>query len=72
MQAAANIMSVSVQRHTAQVADDFARAFSALIRQHANGLITFPGCADAGSLKGSRGICREPALGQPRWVERIC
>ncbi len=35
-------MSVSVQRHTAQVADDFARAFSALIRQHANGLITFP------------------------------
>ena len=41
-QAAANIMSVSVQRHTAQLADDFARAFSALIKQRANGLITFP------------------------------
>jgi len=41
-QAAANIMSVSVQRHTAQVADDFAGAFSALIRQRANALITFP------------------------------
>ena len=41
-QAAANIMSVSVQRHTAHVADDFAGAFSALIKQRANGLITFP------------------------------
>ena len=41
-QAAANIMSVSVQRHTAQLADDFAGAFSALIKQRANGLITFP------------------------------
>ena len=41
-QAAANIMSVRVQRHTAQVADDFAGAFSALIKQRANGLITFP------------------------------
>jgi putative tryptophan/tyrosine transport system substrate-binding protein len=38
----AKAMGVSVQRHTAQVADDFAGAFSALIRQHANGLITFP------------------------------
>ena len=41
-QAAANIMSVSVQRHTAQLADDFARAFNAIAKQRANGLITFP------------------------------
>jgi putative ABC transport system substrate-binding protein len=41
-QAAANIMTLSVQRHTAQVSDDFAGAFSALIKQRANGLITFP------------------------------
>ena len=41
-QAAANIMSVSVQRHTAQLADDFAGAFNAIAKQRANGLITFP------------------------------
>ena len=35
-------MSVSVQRHTAQVADDFAGAFSAIAKQRANCLITFP------------------------------
>ena len=41
-QAAANIMSVSVQRHTAQLADDFAGAFSSIAKQRANGLITVP------------------------------
>jgi putative tryptophan/tyrosine transport system substrate-binding protein len=41
-QAAANIMSISVQRHTAQISDDFVGAFSALFKQRANGLITFP------------------------------
>ena len=41
-QAAANIMSVSVQRHTAQVADDFVGAFSAIAKQRATALITFP------------------------------
>jgi putative tryptophan/tyrosine transport system substrate-binding protein len=41
-QAAAAIMSISVRRHTAQVADDFARAFSAIAKERANGLITFP------------------------------
>ena len=39
---AAKAMSVTVQRHTAHVAGDFAAAFSALIKQRANGLITFP------------------------------
>ena len=34
-QAAANIMSVSVQRHTAQLADDFAGAFNAIAKQRA-------------------------------------
>jgi putative ABC transport system substrate-binding protein len=41
-QSAANIMSVSVQRHTAQLAEDFAGAFNAIAKQRANGLITFP------------------------------
>jgi putative ABC transport system substrate-binding protein len=41
-QAAANAMSISVQRHTAQVADDFAGAFAAIAKQRATGLITFP------------------------------
>ena len=41
-QAVANSMSVSVQRHTAQLADDFADAFSSIAKQRANGLITFP------------------------------
>jgi putative ABC transport system substrate-binding protein len=41
-QAAANAMSVSVQRHTARIADDFAGAFSAITKQRATGLITFP------------------------------
>ena len=39
---AAKAMSVSVQRHTAQVPDDFAGAFSAIAKQRANALITFP------------------------------
>ena len=37
-----NAMSVSVQRHTAQAADDFAGAFSAIAKQRATALITFP------------------------------
>jgi putative tryptophan/tyrosine transport system substrate-binding protein len=41
-QAAANAMSVGVQRHTAQVADDFAGVFSAIAKQRPNALITFP------------------------------
>jgi putative tryptophan/tyrosine transport system substrate-binding protein len=39
---AANAMSVSVQRHTAQVADDFSGAFSAIAKQRATAIITFP------------------------------
>ena len=35
-------MGVSVQRHKAQVPDDFAGAFSAIAKQRANALITFP------------------------------
>lgn len=41
-QGAANAMGVSVQRHTAQVADDFAGVFSAIAKQRPNALITFP------------------------------
>ena len=41
-EAAAKAISISLQRHTAQVADDFAGAFSAVIKQRANALITFP------------------------------
>jgi putative ABC transport system substrate-binding protein len=39
---AAKAMGVSVQRHTAQVADDLARAFSAIANQRPSALITFP------------------------------
>jgi putative ABC transport system substrate-binding protein len=39
---AAKAMSVAVQRHQAQVPDDFAGAFSAIAKQRANALITFP------------------------------
>ena len=39
---AAKAMSVTVQRHTAQVADDFAGAFAAIAKQRATALITFP------------------------------
>jgi putative tryptophan/tyrosine transport system substrate-binding protein len=39
---AAKAMSVTIQRHTAQVPDDFAGAFSAITKQRANALITFP------------------------------
>lgn len=39
---AAKAMGVSVQRHTAQVADDFAGAFDAIAKQRANSLISFP------------------------------
>ena len=39
---AAKAMGVSVQRHTAQVADDLAGAFSAIAKQRATALITFP------------------------------
>jgi ABC-type uncharacterized transport system substrate-binding protein len=39
---AAKAMGVSVQRHTAQVPDDFDPAFSAIAKQHPTGLITFP------------------------------
>jgi putative ABC transport system substrate-binding protein len=39
---AAKAMGVSVQRHKAQVADDFAGAFSAIAKQRATALITFP------------------------------
>jgi hypothetical protein len=35
-------MGVTVQRHTAQVADDFAGAFSAIAKQRATALFTFP------------------------------
>ena len=39
---AAKAMNVSVQRHTAQVTDDFAGAFSAIAKQRATAIITFP------------------------------
>jgi putative ABC transport system substrate-binding protein len=39
---AAKAMSVSVQRHTAQVTDDFAGAFNAIAKQRASAIITFP------------------------------
>jgi putative ABC transport system substrate-binding protein len=39
---AAKAMSVTVQRHTVQVADDFAGAFTAIAKQRATALITFP------------------------------
>jgi putative ABC transport system substrate-binding protein len=39
---AAKAMSVSLQRHTAQVADDFAGAFNAIAKQRATAIITFP------------------------------
>ena len=39
---AAKAMSVTVQRHTAQVADDFAGAFDSIAKQRATALITFP------------------------------
>ena len=39
---AAKAMNVSVERHTAQVADDFAGAFSAIAKQRATAIITFP------------------------------
>jgi putative ABC transport system substrate-binding protein len=39
---AAKAMSVTIQRHTAQVADDFAGAFAAIAKQRATALITFP------------------------------
>jgi putative ABC transport system substrate-binding protein len=39
---AAKAMSVSIQRHTAQAADDFARAFNAIAKQRATAIITFP------------------------------
>jgi putative tryptophan/tyrosine transport system substrate-binding protein len=38
----AKAMSVSLQRHTAQVADDFAGAFNAIGKQRATAIITFP------------------------------
>lgn len=39
---AAKAMGVAVQRHQAQVPDDFVGAFSAITKQRANALITFP------------------------------
>ena len=39
---AAKAMSVTVQRHTVRAADDFASAFSAIAKQRATALITFP------------------------------
>ena len=39
---AAKAMSVSLQRHTAQVANDFAGAFDAIAKQRATAIITFP------------------------------
>ena len=39
---AAKAMGVAVQRHQAQVPEDFAGAFSAITKQRANALITFP------------------------------
>jgi putative ABC transport system substrate-binding protein len=39
---AAKAMGVTVQRHTAQLADDFAGAFSAIAKQRATALFTFP------------------------------
>ena len=39
---AAKAMSVSIQRHTAQAADDFAGAFNAIAKQRATAIITFP------------------------------
>jgi putative ABC transport system substrate-binding protein len=41
-ESAAKAMRVSVQRHTVQVADDFAGAFSTIAKQRATALITFP------------------------------
>jgi putative tryptophan/tyrosine transport system substrate-binding protein len=41
-EAAAKAMSVSVQRHTVQAADDFAGAFNAIAKQRATAIITFP------------------------------
>jgi putative tryptophan/tyrosine transport system substrate-binding protein len=41
-ESAAKVMSVSVQRHTAQAAEDLARAFSAIAKQRATAIITFP------------------------------
>ena len=41
-EAAAKAMSVSLQRHTVQAADDFAGAFSAIAKQRATAIITFP------------------------------
>ena len=41
-EAAAKAMSVTVQRHTAQVADDFAGGFDAIAKQRATSLVTFP------------------------------
>ncbi|HEU4344463.1 MAG TPA: ABC transporter substrate-binding protein [Candidatus Binatia bacterium] len=38
----AKAMNVTVQRHTVQVADDFAGAFTAIAKQRATALITFP------------------------------
>ena len=39
---AAKAMSVSIQRHTAQAADDFAGAFNAIAKQRATAIITSP------------------------------
>jgi ABC-type uncharacterized transport system substrate-binding protein len=39
---AAKALNVSVERHPAQVADDFAGAFSAIAKQRATAIITFP------------------------------
>jgi putative ABC transport system substrate-binding protein len=39
---AAKAMGITVQRHTAQVADDFTGAFTAIAKQRATALITFP------------------------------
>jgi putative tryptophan/tyrosine transport system substrate-binding protein len=39
---AATAMSVTIQRHTAQMADDFAGAFNAIAKQRATAIITFP------------------------------
>jgi putative ABC transport system substrate-binding protein len=39
---AAKAMSVTIQRHTAQMADDFAGAFDAIAKQRATAIITFP------------------------------
>jgi putative tryptophan/tyrosine transport system substrate-binding protein len=39
---AAKAIGITVERHTAQVADDFAGAFTAIAKQRATALITFP------------------------------